>query len=85
MSQELGYYKKAVEFSRLLWQKQDSINSIAREKALIEMQEKYNQQKVVNEKNKAEKRGLIILQKTDQKNAKMARPRIGVFLLFSSM
>lgn len=61
MSQELGYYKKAVEFSRLLWQKQDSINSIAREKALIEMQEKYNQQKVVNEKNKAERRGLIIL------------------------
>lgn len=60
MSQELGYYKKAVEFSRFLWQKQDSINNIAREKALIEMQEKYNQQKVVNEKNKAEKRGLII-------------------------
>ena len=49
MSQELGYYKKAVKFSRLLWQKQDSINSIAREKALIEMQEKRNELNALNE------------------------------------
>ena len=32
-----------------------------RNKALIEMQEKYNQPKAINEKNKAERRGLIIL------------------------
>lgn len=61
MSQKLGYYKEAVKYSRYFWEKQDSINNIAREKTLIEMQEKYDQQKVINEKNKAEKRVLIIL------------------------
>ena len=61
MSQKLGCYKEAVRYSKSLWEKQDSINKIVREKTLIEMQEKYDQQKVINEKNKAEKRGLIIL------------------------
>ena len=61
MSQDLGHYKEAVEYSSKMWEMQDSINNIAREKILIEMQEKYDQQRVINEKNKAEKRGLIIL------------------------
>ncbi len=54
-------YEKNAEYSIKLWKINDSINKIDRNKALIEMQEKYNQQKVINEKNKAEKRGLIIL------------------------
>lgn len=61
ISEKLGHYKKAVEYSNALWECQDSINRMARNQALIEMQEKYNQQKVINEKNKAERRGLIIL------------------------
>lgn len=61
MSQEIGHYKEAVEYSSKMWEMQDSINNIAREKILIEMQEKYDRQKVINEKNKAEKRGLTIL------------------------
>lgn len=61
MSEKIGNYKEAVKYSGKMWELQDSINRIARNKALIEMQEKYNQQKVINEKDKAEKRGLIIL------------------------
>ena len=44
-------YKKAVEYSEKLWFYQDSISKIERNKALIEMQEKYDQQKIINEKN----------------------------------
>ncbi|EOS11657.1 tetratricopeptide repeat protein [Phocaeicola sartorii] len=44
-------YKKAVEYSNKLWQYQDSINKIEHSKVLIEMQEKYDQQKIINEKN----------------------------------
>lgn len=52
---------KIVEYSDEVLKINDSINKIDRNKALIEMQEKYNQQKVINEKNQAERNGLIIL------------------------
>lgn len=61
MNEKIGNYKEAVIYGENMWVMQDSINKIANNKALIEMQEKYNQQKVINEKNKAERRGLIIL------------------------
>ena len=54
-------YEKNAEYSVKLWNINDSINKIASNKALIEMQEKYDQQKVINEKNEAERKGLIIL------------------------
>ena len=46
ISQEEKDYKKAV-----LWFYQDSIGKTDRNKALIEMQEKYDQQKIINENN----------------------------------
>ena len=49
ISKESGNYKEAVEYSEKLWDKQDSINKIASNKALIEMQEKYDQQRVRDE------------------------------------
>lgn len=52
LSNEKKDYKKAVKYSEKLWLYQDSITKIERNKALIEMQEKYNQQKIINEKNK---------------------------------
>lgn len=61
MSKNMNDYKKNAEYSAKLWKINDSISKIDRNKALIEMQEKYNQQKAINEKNKAERRGLIIL------------------------
>ena len=61
LSKNSNDYKRNAEYSVKLWKINDSINKIDRNKALIEMQEKYNQQKVINEKNKAERRGLIIL------------------------
>lgn len=52
ISQEEKDYKKAVEYSNKLWFYQDSIgNKTDRNKALIEMQEKYDQQKIINENN----------------------------------
>lgn len=51
ISQEEKDYKKAVEYSNKLWFYQDSIGKTERNKALIEMQEKYDQQKIINEKN----------------------------------
>lgn len=51
MSKEKKDYKKATEYSGKLWFYQDSIGKIERSKAMIEMQEKYNQQKIINEKN----------------------------------
>lgn len=51
ISQEEKDYKKAVEYSNKLWFYQDSIGKTDRNKALIEMQEKYDQQKIINEKN----------------------------------
>lgn len=50
-SQEEKDYKKAVEYSNKLWFYQDSIGKTDRNKALIEMQEKYDQQKIINENN----------------------------------
>ena len=49
LSEKLGNYKKAVEYSNALWERQDSINRLASNKALIEMQEKYDQQRVRDE------------------------------------
>ena len=49
MSQKLGHYKEAVEYSNALWERKDSINRLASNKALIEMQEKYDQQRVKDE------------------------------------
>ena len=49
ISEKLGHYKKAVEYSNALWECQDSINNIARNQTLIEMQEKYNEQRVRDE------------------------------------
>lgn len=51
LSKEQKDYEKAAEYSSKLWLYQDSINKTERSKALIEMQEKYNQQKIINEKN----------------------------------
>lgn len=51
ISQEEKDYKKAVEYSNKLWFHQDSIGKTDRNKALIEMQEKYDQQKIINENN----------------------------------
>ena len=61
LSKKTNDYKKNAEYSIKLWNINDSINKIDRNKALIEVQEKYDKQKVINEKNKAERRGLIIL------------------------
>ena len=51
ISQEEKDYKKAVEYSNKLWFYQDSIGKTDRNKALIEMQENYDQQKIINENN----------------------------------
>lgn len=51
ISQEEKDYKKAVEYSNKPWFYQDSIGKTDRNKALIEMQEKYDQQKIINENN----------------------------------
>lgn len=51
ISQEEKDYKKAVEYSNKLWFYQNSIGKTDRNKALIEMQEKYDQQKIINENN----------------------------------
>ena len=51
ISQEEKDYKKAVEYSNKLWFYQDSIGKTDRNKALIEMQEKYDQQNIINENN----------------------------------
>lgn len=51
ISQEEKDYKKAVEYSNKLWFYQDSIGKTDRNKALIKMQEKYDQQKIINENN----------------------------------
>lgn len=51
ISQEEKDYKKAVEYSNKLWFYQDSIGKTERNKALIEIQEKYDQQKIINENN----------------------------------
>ena len=51
ISQEEKDYKKAVEYSNKLWFYQDSIGKTDRNKALIEMQEKYDQPKIINENN----------------------------------
>jgi len=49
MSKEQRDYRKNAEYSVKLWKINDSINKIDRNKALIEMQEKYDQQRVKDE------------------------------------
>ena len=60
ISQEEKDYKKAVEYSNKLWFYQDSIGKTDRNKALIEMQEKYDQQKIINENNLSQIRNVLI-------------------------
>lgn len=61
LSKKAKDYERFVDYSSKLRTVTDSIYKLANNKALIEMQEKYNQQKVINEKNQAERKGLIIL------------------------
>ena len=49
LSKKTGDYKKNAEYTVKLWKINDSINKIDRNKALIEMQEKYDQQRVKDE------------------------------------
>jgi len=49
LTQKQKEYQKNSEYSVKLWKINDSINKIDRNKALIEMQEKYNQQRVRDE------------------------------------
>lgn len=61
LSKKQKDYERFVDYSWKLRIVTDSIYKLTNNQALIEMQEKYNQQKAINEKNKAERRGLIIL------------------------
>lgn len=51
ISHDLKDYKKAAEYSEKLWFYQDSIRKTEKDEALIEIQEKYDQQKIINESN----------------------------------
>lgn len=54
--QKKGECKKAIKYLEEAWGIHDSIHQLEKKETLIEMQEKYNQQKVLNEKNKLELR-----------------------------
>lgn len=57
-----GLYKEAAESLKQAWTLNDSIQQIDKSQALIEMQEKYNQQQVINAKNEMEiRKNQIIL------------------------
>ncbi len=56
-----GEHQQAAEYLEKGWILKDSIAKAEKNEVLIEMQEKYDQQKVINEKNEAERKGLIIL------------------------
>lgn len=49
-----GNFKDAALFLEQSWKLHDSIQKLDKSKVLIEMQEKYNQQKIINEKNEIE-------------------------------
>lgn len=51
LSKKQGNFADAVDYSEKLWNCSDSIRSLERNRALIEIQERYDQQKVLNEKN----------------------------------
>ena len=51
ISRETRDFESADKYATIILDLQDSINTINRESTLIEMQEKYDQQKVINEKN----------------------------------
>lgn len=51
ISREAKDFESADKYASVILNLQDSIENINREEALIEMQEKYNQQKIINEKN----------------------------------
>lgn len=64
-------YKVAISYLEKAWICNDSIYEMDKKKALIEMQEKYNQQKVINEKNELE----------IKKNKVISQILIGLFIL----
>lgn len=52
LSKKQAKYAEAVDYNEKMWIWSDSIKSLERNSAIIEIQEKYNRQKVLNEKNK---------------------------------
>ena len=68
LSKEEKDYKEAIEYNEKYWMYSDSIQKIARSKEIIEMQEKYDKAKLLNEKNQLQidkddtvRSGLLIL------------------------
>ena len=61
LSKKQKDYERFVDYSWKLRIVTDSIYKLTNNQALIEMQEKYDQQRIINEKNDAERKGLIIL------------------------
>lgn len=51
LSKKQAKYAEAVTYNEKMWNYSDSIHNLERNRAVIEIQEKYNQQKVLNEKN----------------------------------
>lgn len=51
LSKKQKKYEDAIKYSDQMWNYTDSIHSLDRNRAIIEIQEKYNQQKLLNEKN----------------------------------
>ncbi len=51
LAKEEGNYKSAFDYNEKIQYYADSIQSLDRGKALVEIQEKYNQERVINEKN----------------------------------
>lgn len=51
LSKKQGKYAEAIDYNEKMWNWADSIQSLEHNKAIIEIQEKYDQQKVLNEKN----------------------------------
>lgn len=52
LSKKQVKYAEAIDYNEKMWHCSDSIRSLERSRAIIEMQERYNQQKVLNEKNR---------------------------------
>lgn len=51
LNKEKQMYKKAIEYNDKCWIYSDSIQEIALRKEVVELQEKYNKEKLLNEKN----------------------------------
>lgn len=54
-------YKEATDYLEKSWMYHDSIQKADKSKTLIEMQEKYDQQKIINEKNEIELKKNVII------------------------